>query len=155
MKRELKDKGNPNTYKLLCLINLHLLLDEMISALKQKLEIMESFHCSSSSFDALNSFQDRRSSSVVVIAEDSQIPSPTFKSLRRFDFSLKSSKRDSKVGHRERSHTAESTIYCSLIPLQSPNSDTFVRANRSASILPSIKHSKFNYLVLNLFYALY
>jgi hypothetical protein len=116
--------------------------DEMISALKQKLEIMESFDCSSSSFDALNSFQVRRSSSVVVIAEDDQIPSPTFKSLKRLDFSLKSSKRDSKTYHRERSYTEESALYCSQIPLQSPDSDPFVRANRSASILPSIKHSK-------------
>lgn len=123
----------------------------MISALKQKLEIMESFHCSSSSFDALNSFQDRRSSSVVVIAEDDQIPSPTFKSLKKFDFSLKSSKRDSKISHRERSNTTESALYCSQIPLQFPDSDSFVRANRSASILPSIKHSKLNFLLLDLF----
>ena len=113
----------------------------MISTLKQKLEIMESFHCSSSSFDALNSFQDRRSSSVVVIAEDEQIPSPTFKSMRRFDFSLKSSKRDSKIYHRERSHTTESSIYCTQLPLQSPGSELF-RMNRSASILPSFKQSK-------------
>ena len=114
----------------------------MIYSLKKKLEIMESFHCSSSSFDALNSFQDRRSNSVVVIAEDDQIPSPTFKSLKKFDFSLKSSKRNSKIGHRERSNTTESALCCNQIPLQSTDSDPFVRANRSTSILPSFKNSK-------------
>ena len=115
----------------------------MIYSLKQKLEIMESFNCSSSSFDALNSFQDRRSNSVVVIAEDDQIPSPTFKSLKNFDFSLKSSKRNSKIGYRERSNTTESAgLCCNQIPLQSTtDSDPFVRPNRSTSILPSIKHS--------------
>lgn len=72
-------------------------IDEMISALKQKLEIMESFHCSSSSFDALNSFQGRRNSSVVVIAENDSIPSPTFKSFRNLESSTKTSKRGSNI----------------------------------------------------------
>lgn len=123
----------------------------MINSLKQKLEIMESFHCSSSSFDALNSFQDRRSSSVVVIAEDDQIPSPTFKSLKKFDFSLKSSKRNSKIGDRERSNTSVSALSCSQISLQYSNSDPCFRANRSTSILPSIKHSKLKKAFLNNF----
>ena len=58
---------------------------------------MESFHCSSSSLDALNSFQGRRSSSVVVIAENESIPSPTFKSFRNLELSAKSSKRGSNI----------------------------------------------------------
>lgn len=112
----------------------------MIIALKQKLEIMESFHCSSSSFDALNSFKGRRNSSVVVIAEDDQIPSPTFKSLRKFDFSLKSSKRNSKVFHQER--TVELSHFSSQFPLQSSDSEIPIRTHRSASILPTFKQSK-------------
>ena len=103
---------------------------------------MESFQCSSSSFDALNSFQDRRSSSVVVIAEDEQIASPTFKYLQKYEYSLNSSKRNSKIFRRERSHTTESSLCCSQLPLNSPKSETFFRTNRSASILPTIKQSK-------------
>ena len=116
---------------------------------KQKLEIMESFHCSSSSFDALTSFQDRRSSSVVVIAEDEQIPSPTFKSLKKLEYSLNSSKRNSKIFRRERSHTAELSLCCSQLPLNFPKSEPFFRTNRSASILPTIKQSKSNHITVS------
>ena len=99
---------------------------------------MESFHCSSSSFDALNSFQQRRSSSVVVIAENESILSPTFKSMKQPD-----SKRESKIFQRKRNPTAESSVsFCQnplfiseLVPLSRPTS-------KSASILPSIKQGK-------------
>jgi hypothetical protein len=61
---------------------------------------MENFRCSSSSFDALNSFQGRRSSSVVVIAENDSVLSPTFRPFKTFDSSIKSSKRGSKIFHK-------------------------------------------------------
>ena len=107
----------------------------MITALKQKLEIMESFHCSSSSFDALNSFQQRRSSSVVVIAENESILSPTFKSLKQIE-----SKRGSKIFQRKRNLTAESSLSFSQQPLiMSESATSSLPTSRSASILPSIK----------------
>lgn len=106
---------------------------------------MESFQCSSSSFDALNSFQHRRSSSIVVIAEDGPIPSPTFKSLKQFDLSLKSSKRGSNIFQRRRNYTTESSIWCDHIPLNSPETisiDTIPKS-RSASIFPPFKNSTY------------
>lgn len=112
-------------------------LDEIISTLKKKLEVMESFNCSSSSFDALNSFQKRRKSSVVVIAENESIPSPTFKSLKHLETSLKSSKRGSKIFHRQRNHTVDTPLWSSQLPLNSPENDNvMLPASRSASILP-------------------
>lgn len=115
----------------------HFYVDEMITALKQKLEVMESFHCSSSSFDALNSFQQRRSSSVVVIAENESILSPTFKSLKKLE-----SKRGSQVFQRKRNLTAESSLSLSGQPLTMQESASSLPTSRSASILPSIKQGK-------------
>lgn len=120
----------------------------MISALKQKLEIMESFHCSSSSFDALNSFQQRRSSSVVVIGENESIPSPTFKSLKQ----IENTKGGSKIfQQRKRNPTAESSLSFSQQPLIMGESAAFLLPkSRSVSILPSIKQGKL-IVVLSLF----
>ena len=116
----------------------------MISALKQKLEVMESFHCSSSSFDALNSFQERRNSSVVVLAEDGPIPSPTFKPLKHTEPSLKSSKRGSKIFQRNRSHTTESTYWCSQLPLNFTEGEhVHLPTSRSVSVLPNFKQGKY------------
>ena len=117
----------------------------MISALKQKLEIMESFHCSSSSFDALNSFQERRSSSVVVIAENEQIPSPTFKSLKFLESSFKNSKFSTRIGQKYPRNNSESfPFYCSQQPINCfANELTSFPTSRSASILPSFKQGKF------------
>lgn len=114
----------------------------MISNLKKKLEIMESFNCSSSSFDALNSFQKRRNSSVVVIAEDEPIPSPTFKTLKQLNSSLKSSKRGSKIFQRQRNHTTESSLLFSRLPLDSPGNECATLSScRSTSFLPSLDQS--------------
>lgn len=108
--------------------------DELILALKKKMDIMESFHCSSSSFEALNSFQERRSSSVVVIAENELILSPTFKSLKsNMDASMKSSKRGSRIFQKHRK---------SLLSLDSPEHESILRTSRSASLIPSIKIGK-------------
>ena len=118
--------------------NLNLLknLDEIISALKQKLEVMESFNCSSSSFDILNSFRDRRNSSVVVICEEEQIPSPTFKSLRQ-EISAKDKNNDRKninqVLDFEHSKSGLGIKDDQLV------FETFFRKSRSASIIPSFK----------------
>lgn len=95
---------------------------------------MESFHCSSSSLDALNSFQQRRSSSVVVIAENESIPSPTFKSLKQIE-----SKRDSKIFQRKRNPTVDSSISFSQQPLTMSEYASPLPKSRSAAILPSIK----------------
>lgn len=106
---------------------------------------MESFHCSSSSFDALNSFQQRRSSSVLVIAENESIQSPTFKSLKQIE-----SKRDSKIFQRKRSPTAESALSFSQQPLTISESAVLPKS-RSASFLPSIKQGK----LINVLHLIY
>ncbi len=107
----------------------------MIYALKQKLEIMESFHCSSSSFDALNSFQPRRNSGVLLIAENEPIQSPTFKSLQKVE-----SKRGSRIFDRKRSLTTDSSFSFSqqLLPISDHNRNKSL-VSKSTSILPSIK----------------
>jgi hypothetical protein len=69
--------------------DVHMYVDEVIGMLRKKLQVMESFHCSSSSLDALNKHQP---SSIFVlpeatcfspdsVAEASEFPSPKMKSF--------------------------------------------------------------------------
>lgn len=97
---------------------------------------MESFNCSSSSFDALNSFRDRRNSSVVVICEEEQIPSPTFKPLRQ-ENSAKDKNNDRKNLHQILD--CEQNKFELGIKDDQLAFESFFPTSRSASIIPSFK----------------
>lgn len=124
-------------FKLLNTINLFLNIDEIILALKQKLEVMESFHCSSSSFDALNSFKDRRNSSIVLIAEEEQILSPTFKPVKQ-----ENSAKDKNIDRKKIQNLFdESVLGLTDDRFNESTFESFFPTSRSTSIIPSFKQS--------------
>lgn len=123
------------------------MVDQVITVLRRRLEVMESFHRSSSSFDALAGDLEGRSRSggVVLLAEENEsIASPAFRPLSQDHLRKTSeSSRPRFRSHTDNQHNLQQHLPS---PTQSLASNGSSRSSRlhsfSAAILPSFKQRK-------------